>query len=96
MMSKEERAPRPDAMVGAPLFRSDASTVDPAVAQLMEMENAIARIRKEDGPSRNPARRRTQTAPPARTGEVPVLRQPSESTGEPAFPRGESRTVPDP
>lgn len=94
MMSKEERAARPDAMVGAPVLRSDASTVDPAVAQLMEIQSAIARYRKEDGATRSPARRRTQTVVPARTGEVPhdASRQPSETLS----PNGEAVTVPDP
>jgi hypothetical protein len=91
MMSKEERAARPDAMVGSPVLRSDASTVDPAVAQLMEIESAIARYRKEDGAVRAPARRRTQTATPApsRTGEMPVERS------EVLFPTGAVGTTPD-
>ncbi len=95
MMSKEERGARPDAMaVGSPTLRSDASTIDPAVAQLMEIENAIARYRRDSTPGRSPARRRTQTAAPDRTGEVPV--DAAHAQPESLLPNSESITVPDP
>lgn len=90
MMSKEERGARPDAMVGAPILRSDASAVDPALLQLMEVETAIARYRREDGAVRSPARRRTQTVAPANTGEVP------QANPDASMPNGEAVTVPDP
>jgi hypothetical protein len=91
MMSKEERSARPDAMVGAPVLRSDASTLDPAVAQLVEIEKAIARFRRDES-VRAPARRGTQTVTPARTGEVP---QDTPRT-EALIPPPETATVPEP
>ena len=91
MMSKEERSARPDAIVGAPVLRSDASTLDPAVAQLVEIEKAIARFRREES-VRAPARRRTQTVAPSRTGEIPQDAVRPESL----FPPRESGTVADP